>query len=400
MIHKIIHYIKGCLLIQICGYSPERFLNLCRNKQIQIWELKPCNDCYQMYISLQGFRKLKPILKKTSTKATIVRKIGLPFLIHKHRKRKAFAVGVFLCFAIIYILSLFVWDIQIEGNLEITDETILEYLQTNQVKHGMLKKKIDCERISKDIRKKYEDIVWVSVSTNGSFLKIHVKENTDSIKMVQETVKPSDIFAKRGGEIIEIITRSGVPKVKVGDEVKKGQLLVSGQVEIKNDSGEVTDIKLQQSDADIIAETNYKFQEELPLKYEQKKYTGKKRRVFSIMQNNFIFSVGILTNKFTYKDIFVSNKQWKIGKNFYLPIWFSEKVVYEYEKVPADYTKEDVQRILSLKFEQYLNKMKAQGKLIKSYDVKIYLDEEKAYAKGNVVVWEDIGKQALINIDF
>ncbi len=400
MLKKIIHYLKGCLLIQIHGYSPERFLNLCRNKQITIWGLRPYNDCYQMYITIGGFRNLKPILKKTGTKVSIIKKIGLPFLIYKYRNRKAFVVSALICFAIIYVLSLFVWDIQIDGNLEITDKTILEYLKENNVRHGMLKKEIDCEQIVKDIRQKYDDIVWVSVSTKGSFLRIHVKENTDSVEFVQENLSPSDLFAKKKGKIIEIITRSGVPKVKSGNMVKKGQLLVSGKVDILNDAGEVVGVQLQHSDADIIAETNYEYNKELPLKYEQKKYTGKKRRVFSVMLENLTFSVGIMLNKFSGMDIFTSSHQLKIGNNFVLPIYVGQKIIYEYKYVPATYSKEEARQILSVEFEQYLNELKEKGKIIRSYDVKVYIENEIAYAKGNIVVWEDIGKQAVINIDF
>lgn len=392
MLKKIIRYIKGYLLIEICGYSPERFLNLCRNKQIPIWGLIPRGNCYQMSISIKGFRNLKSVLRKTKTKVHVKEKIGLPFLLYKYRDRKAFAVGFFICIALIYVLSLFLWDIQIDGNLRITDETILEYLQECGVKHGIWKTSIDCDRIVKDIRKKYDDIVWVSVSTKGSFLRIHVKENTDSIKEVQEDVTPSDLYAQKGGKIIDIITRSGIPKVKIGETVKRGQLLVSGQVEILNDSGEVTDIQLQHSDADIIAETKYKYYEELPLNYEKKQYTGKKRRSFGFTQN--------LSNKFVYQDTFISYKQWKIGRNFYLPIYTSEKIIFEYKKIPAVYSKDEVQQLLSLKFEQYLNELKEQEKVIKSYDIEIYIENEKAYAKGKIVVWEDIGKQAMINIDF
>jgi len=392
MLKKIIRYVKGYLHIEICGYSPERFLNLCRNKQISIWGLIPRDNCYQMSISIKGFRKLKPILRKTKTKVHVKEKIGLPFLLYRYRDRKAFAGGFFLCIAIIYVLSLFLWDIQIDGNLRITDETILEYLQGRGVKYGIWKNSIDCDRIVKDIRKKYDDIVWVSVSTKGSFLRIHVKENTDSVKEVQEDVTPSDLFAKKSGKIIDIITRSGIPKVKIGETVKKGQLLVSGQVEILNDSGEVTDIQLQHSDADIIAETKYKYYEELPLKYMKKQYTGKKRRSFGVKQN--------ISKKFTFQDTFISYKQWKIGRNFYLPIYTSERIIYEYKKVPAVYSKEEVQQLLSLQFEQYLNDLKEEGKLIQSYNIKIYIEKEKAYAKGNIILWEDIGKQAVINIDF
>lgn len=90
MLNTIIRYIQGYLLIQVTGYSPERFLNLCSRKQIYLWGLEPKENSYEMFITIRGFRKLKPILKKTRTKVTILNRLGLPFFFHKYRKRKVF----------------------------------------------------------------------------------------------------------------------------------------------------------------------------------------------------------------------------------------------------------------------------------------------------------------------
>ena len=40
----------------------------------------------------------------------------------------------------IYVMSLFVWNIHIEGNFTRTDEVILEFLESKHIEHGMLKK--------------------------------------------------------------------------------------------------------------------------------------------------------------------------------------------------------------------------------------------------------------------
>ena len=85
MLLSIIRYIKGYLCIKIIGYSPERFLNLCRHHHIYLWGLTPHMHDYEMFISISGFRKLKPILKKTKTKVVILNRYGLPFFLHKNR---------------------------------------------------------------------------------------------------------------------------------------------------------------------------------------------------------------------------------------------------------------------------------------------------------------------------
>ena len=81
---------------------------------------------------------------------------------------------------------------------------------------------MNCERIVKDIRKEFDDIVWVSAYVTGTRLMIQVKENTDTFPMeAAKEEPPNDIVADKDGRITSIVTRNGVPCVKPGDEVKK-----------------------------------------------------------------------------------------------------------------------------------------------------------------------------------
>ena len=258
----LMRYLKGYLRICVTSTSPERFLNLCRNRGILLWGLSPHGRDYEMYISIRGFRKLKPVLKKTKTKVTIEERFGLPFFFHKYRKRKMFFCGAVGCVMIVYLLSLFIWNIHIDGNQTRTDETILAFLEEKHTVHGMLRKDVDCEQIVKDIRQQFDDIIWVSAYVKGTRLMIQVKENSDTITMpATEMEKPSDIVADKDGVVTEIITRKGVPLVHAGDEVKKGDLLVSGRVEVLNDSKEVIGYQYQTADADIFVQTVCSYEE-------------------------------------------------------------------------------------------------------------------------------------------
>lgn len=80
MFEQFIWYLKGYVRIRVSGYSPERFLNACRYKNIYIWDLKRVCGAYEMNLSVSGFRRLKEIIRKTGTKVCIIRRSGLPFL--------------------------------------------------------------------------------------------------------------------------------------------------------------------------------------------------------------------------------------------------------------------------------------------------------------------------------
>ena len=48
-----------------------------------------------------------------------------------------------------------------------------------------------------------------------------------------------DLVAEKEGEVVSIITRSGIPRVTAGMKVNKGDILVEGGVPIYNDDGTV-----------------------------------------------------------------------------------------------------------------------------------------------------------------
>ena len=105
MIHSLIRRMKGYVRIRVEGYSPERFLNMCCYHGIYIWGLAPAGDAYEMYMSVSGLKKVRPLARKTHTKICIVRRVGLPFFLVRYRKRRLFFAGIILCLFGIFILK-------------------------------------------------------------------------------------------------------------------------------------------------------------------------------------------------------------------------------------------------------------------------------------------------------
>ena len=69
------------LRISVTGESYDRFLNLCANHGIALWNLEYHGNAYEMDISVQGFRMLRPLVKKSRTRVRIIRRQGLPFFL-------------------------------------------------------------------------------------------------------------------------------------------------------------------------------------------------------------------------------------------------------------------------------------------------------------------------------
>ena len=378
MLISLLRYIQGYLKIRVTGYSPERFLNLCKNKKIAVWGLESRHNAYDMYIKVAGFRKLKPILRKTQTKVSILERFGLPFFFHRYRKRKLFFIGIFSCLLIIYSMTFFIWNIDLEGNQTITDDVLIEYLESEKIYHGMAKRKVDCEQIVKDIRKNFDEIIWVSASMEGTRLFISVKENADTFVESEEEAVPSDIIADKTGTVVEIITRNGVPQVTVGSAVAQGDLLVSGTVDVLNDAKEVVSQNYVVADADITLQTVVPYEDNIEKEYVRKVYTNKKRNLAYLKLGKRTLQLGIQKNKFEHADMKTKEKQLQIGENFYLPIYVGTKKIYEYELETLEYTKEELETLLKKNFSQYCKELEEKNIVILDKNFQITQDEKDA----------------------
>lgn len=395
---RIRKYITGYLKIQITGYSPERFFNMCSHHNIDLWNLTSHGTTYEMNISVHDFRKLKPIIRKTKTKVKVTERSGFPFFLQEYKKRQIFVIGLVLCAIFLFFMTTFIWNIQINGNYKYSEEEIEKDLRNQHIYIGQMKKKIHCDEISSYLRKKYSDIIWVSASVEGICLKIQIKENMDQIYQQDTVTKeaPSNLIAAKDGIITDIITRQGMPLVHIGDAVKEGDCLVSGNIPVYNDAKEIIGYKYAASDADIIAQTEYQYEEILPLEHDVIVETGKKKWRIWLGTSHRRFYFG--NNSFStpcYK-ILENEKQIMIGKRLKIPISFGIIEYRECESTKETYSEREANLLLSENFQRFCKSLEKKGVQILQNSVKIYTGVERTTAKGVLILHEEIGNPVTV----
>jgi sporulation protein YqfD len=393
LIVKLLKYLRGYVTFRLMGFSPERFLNLCSNHNILLWDLRNIDSVYEMKISVKGLKQLRPLLKKTKTKIIIKEKVGFPFFLHRHRKRKSFFIGIIVCIAIITLLSVFIWNIDVEGNYSRTTEVILEYLEEEGITHGLLKKDVDCVKIERLLRAKFGDIIWVSAKVEGTRLKIKVQENTDiDLEDIVE-YEASDLVANKEGIITAIITRAGKAQVTVGDNVAVDELLVSGRVDIMDDSKTVIGFEYYPADADIYIQTTYTYQDEFSFTYEYKEFTGKSKKTTYIKLFETNYGLFPKDDLYEESDRITNEKQLKLTESFYIPIHIGTTKQSEYVTITKRYTEEEAINRANESLVLFNEKLMEKGVQIFENNVRIEMNEEFCKAYGQIIVIEKIGKR-------
>ena len=232
MVHKITGWIFGFLNVYMEYGESRRFINLCRNNGIEIWNIRADREKGIIWfcIRLSDFWKLHHIAKKCHVFPRVYRRIGFPFLLTAAKKNINMVMGIAIFFIMLIVFSSRIWGIEISGQSYYTEENIVDYLDTKNIYCGMYGGNIDHENIEKQIRKHYDGIGWVSVNKKGSRLLVNVREMTKD-KIITKK-KPADLVASDDGKVISIVTSAGTAKVRKGKKVKKGKVLISGIVPV------------------------------------------------------------------------------------------------------------------------------------------------------------------------
>ena len=109
--YRFFLFVKGYYLITVEGLLAERFINLCKVKNIYLWDLQNSNNIYRMKISIEDYNILDDIMNKTGVKVDILEKYGLPFLFLGKKNRIFYLYFVLLALMLVFVSNLFVWKI-------------------------------------------------------------------------------------------------------------------------------------------------------------------------------------------------------------------------------------------------------------------------------------------------
>lgn len=388
-VFSLFKFLGGYLQVELSGYAPERFLNLCCNHNILIWNLSKCGDNYRFYLSIRAFWQIRPFLQKTKTKIRIIQKTGFPFWMKKYRKRKLFFAGILLAFLLVGLMSQFIWNIEVQGNSRVTDETVLDFLDRKDYGFGEWKHHLDCEQIEKELRNEFSEIIWASARISGTKMTIDIKENlVPREKKDEPATEASDLVADKHAVVDSVLVRSGTPMVSAGEEVTSDDVLVSGRIDIKNDAGEVVRYQYCNADADVYLITEYEYSDVIPVRYEVKNKTGRKKKSYEAELFGRKLPLGMGKVTFSCFEKTTDYHPLKLNENFYLPFVLCCYTYEEYEIQQKNHTKEELEAIAQENLNIYLEELSEKEVQILEKNAIIDMDENFCRVSGVIKVRE------------
>ena len=397
ILQMIYMFLVGFVNISVEGFFIERFINICRDRKIILNNLCIQNNTYlKVRIPKDDFVQIKNIAQKTKCKVKIERKVGLPFIINKYRKRKIFLIAIILIAIFIFIITKFVWNIEVVGNNTIPKEEIIELVNRYGIKIGELKNNINTKKICNLIMIDREDIAWLGITIKGTNVIINIKEASEIPEIIDRN-EICDIVSNKDAIISKIIVQNGTARVKEGDIVKQGDLLVEGIME-----SEQMENRLVHSEATIYGKNYYtKSRKELFLQNNTIK-SGKEEKRYEICINNFKLNFNKRLSKFENYDTINESKKIKIFSNYYFPLEIRKTTNFELKLEEKNYQEEELKdKIISeLKdeFEQEYSISKYDEENVKCFEEEI-VENNGIYIKLTYELQEEIGTKVKRNLE-
>ncbi len=382
----IFSYLLGFLKISVEGYYIERFINICKNKKITIWNLKRnSNISLMLNVRINEFREVCKIAKKTGCKLRIKNKKGLPFLLHKYKKRKIFLILLLLVVLIIGLSSMFVWnvDISVEDNQEILN--IRNDLENAGLKTGVLKSKIDTKEIINKIRLEREDVAWMGIELKGTNAIVKLVKADKKPEIIDEN-EYCNIVSNKTGIITKINVQEGTANVKVGDTIKEGDVLINGWME-----GKFTGIRYVHAKGEIEAKVWYTKSKKIPYTLTETQDTGNEENKYRIKFGNFQINFPKKYSKFKIYDTIETESKIRLFSDFYLPISIVKTTYKEQEKIQKTYTIEEAKNIGIKELEDELEKEIENKDNIVNKNINTYEEEDGVQVYVTYEVLENIG---------
>ena len=227
MLLDLLRMIRGSVEFIVSGKYPERFINIASRHRVRLWRVRRTDEGFTACMYRSDYRHIRPLARGAGVKLKIVKKSGLPTLLFRYRERIGVVIGACIFILTVFVMSLFIWSVDITGLETLSQSEMRELLQDHGLYIGAFKPSLDAQKIARDIMIERHEIGWMAVNMTGSYASVEVMEEALPPE-VEDVTTPCNVKAKSDGLILRIEAGEGETVITEGSGVIEGQLIVSG----------------------------------------------------------------------------------------------------------------------------------------------------------------------------
>jgi similar to stage IV sporulation protein len=315
----------------------------------------------------------------------------MPYFFRGIRSRYTLIAGLFICLFALFCSSLFIWQIQVTGNVNVPAAVILRELEDIGIGIGTYWPSMVSDSVRSEILLKIPELSWITVNVTGSSAEVKVRERTFKPEIVNEALA-ADVVARKAGIITRVGTLMGMPSVKAGDTVLPWDVLISSEV-----TSLFTEARYVHAMGEVRARTWLEITSAAPVRRSLKVDAGEMKTKFALILGrrriNLYFGTGINTGSC---DKMVEIVNLKFGNGFALPIALvKETFVYYNTEVSQGDIEAEYIRLEDNLYDRLFELIGAEGSIVSSHFTR-YEGRGLLYVTLRAECIEEIGVQRIL----
>lgn len=215
----------------VVNENSNKFLNYLIYNKIYYDSLNKYNEYFVLDISYDDYLYIR-----RRYKCHIVKYYGKKNIVNMYENNKYVLLSLIISFMLLFLLCNTIFDIKINSDNKDIINIINNSLSDNGI--GVYKRKVSFDKLNSIKNKILEDnkdtLEWIEIREKGCIYYIDVTPRVKSNNNVDNAL-PSNIVAEKDGVIKHIVVHRGSKVIDNGDYVKKGDVLISGNI-IKNEN--------------------------------------------------------------------------------------------------------------------------------------------------------------------
>lgn len=268
---KLLLRLRGYALVRVEGASPDWALNRLAKENIPFWSARQLNPmAVELCLFTRDLSAARLACERAMCQMLQEKTVGAGRSL-RGLLRPVLLMGLLLTAAMVVLLPQFVLHFSVSGNETVPSGQILRTLESLNVGVGIHGPEIKPKWIKDHMLNLLPELQWITVTQNGCLGQVVVRERPETPEVIDRKAF-ANVVASRSGLIVSQSIFAGQAVKEPGDIVLKGELLVSGVVDLERV------FTLEYAQAEIFARTWYEKTAVMPGQLLEKVPSGQSRR--------------------------------------------------------------------------------------------------------------------------
>lgn len=263
---------NNLLIVNIRVFNLNSFLLNSVKNDIYIERISYKQNILKCKIKKEDLKKINKYYK-----VTILRAINLESIFFSIKQNYLLVLSIIFSITLFFVFKNVIIKVEIVSPNDTLVKSLNKSLENYGLKRLSLKKDTNSIlKIKNQLEKDYKDTIeWLEIKNVGMTYLVTIEER--KIKTENPTAEYCNVYASKDGIVKKIIATNGSVIVWENKYIRKGDLLISGDIVLNEETKSKTCAK-----GTVYGETWYKASISVPKKYQIKNYTGKTQTNFKL----------------------------------------------------------------------------------------------------------------------